>query len=624
MERGISGNLLDPSALEFYPANQFGSVPTQIYFPYPPPPPPLPLPSPAAYHPNLQLHHPLPDDGEPTRAVILSLLPPHIDEASVMAAMEAFGAVRSLDSASLNSDGSVTVHFYDLRSAVAAVFEVRDQHMRQQSFLSRQYGVVPANWGVVEWPSVATDLSFSAASGGGRGLVAGQAVWAQFGSRGVDGPNQGSLFISNCDPNLPSAYLAQLFGSLGDVKEVKETIWKPQQRFIEYYDIRDASRAVSELNGKEVYGRRLVVEFSCAAGLTKRRSTGRQSRSFGQPPPRLLRTASPQSGQWVAAAAAANPLSSSSSERGAANRKVGKSGREDKRKGRQEQTALTATAASCSSSSSSSIVVAKQQQLSSRGWKNHSRNGGDSRFQFKETMTMEEGSSSPTCIMDSRTTVMIKNIPNKYSQMLLLRMLDNHCIRCNEEIGESGEEPFSAYDFVYLPIDFNNKCNVGYGFVNLTSPEAAVRLHRAFHMQPWEVFNSRKICQVNYARLQGLEALKEHFKNSKFACDTDEYMPVVFCPPRDGKQMTEPVPVGGRGLLRRSLNLDRTCGGVGETEPEPSDAGEASSTTASTHAPSDNGDGVDDDRDDDDGGDGDETASGLSQALLQLSYSSQG
>jgi hypothetical protein len=43
---------------------------------------------------------------------------------------------------------------------------------------------------------------------------------------------------------------------------------------------------------------------------------------------------------------------------------------------------------------------------------------------------------------------------------------------------------------------------VGYGFVNLTSPEAAVRLYKAFHKQPWEVYNSRKICQVTYARVQ--------------------------------------------------------------------------------------------------------------------------
>lgn len=47
-----------------------------------------------------------------------------------------------------------------------------------------------------------------------------------------------------------------------------------------------------------------------------------------------------------------------------------------------------------------------------------------------------------------------------------------------------------------------NKCNVGYGFVNMTSPEATLRLYNSFHHQNWEVFNSRKICQVTYARLQ--------------------------------------------------------------------------------------------------------------------------
>lgn len=35
-------------------------------------------------------------------------------------------------------------------------------------------------------------------------------------------------------------------------------------------------------------------------------------------------------------------------------------------------------------------------------------------------------------------------------------MLDNHCINSNEQIAQVGEEeePISAYDFVYLPIDF--------------------------------------------------------------------------------------------------------------------------------------------------------------------------
>ena len=43
-------------------------------------------------------------------------------------------------------------------------------------------------------------------------------------------------------------------------------------------------------------------------------------------------------------------------------------------------------------------------------------------------------------ITDPRTTLMIKNIPNKYTQKMLLEEIDrNH---------------FGAYDFFYLPIDF--------------------------------------------------------------------------------------------------------------------------------------------------------------------------
>lgn len=55
---------------------------------------------------------------------------------------------------------------------------------------------------------------------------------------------------------------------------------------------------------------------------------------------------------------------------------------------------------------------------------------------------------------------------------------------------------------LFLCCDISNKCNVGYGFVNMTSPEAAWRFYKAFHHQRWEVFNSRKVCQITYARVQ--------------------------------------------------------------------------------------------------------------------------
>lgn len=57
---------------------------------------------------------------------------------------------------------------------------------------------------------------------------------------------------------------------------------------------------------------------------------------------------------------------------------------------------------------------------------------------------------------------------------------------------------------------YRNKCNVGYGFVNMTSPEATIRLYKAFHHQNWEVFNSKKICEVSYARLQ-VQLVPFHF-----------------------------------------------------------------------------------------------------------------
>lgn len=223
-------------------------------------------------------------------------------------------------------------------------------------------------------------------------------------------------------------------------------------------------------------------------------------------------------------------------------------------------------------------------KVGGRPWKGGGGCGGrrrgkdcDPRFLINKDAIIETNCS------DSRTTVMIKNIPNKYSQKLLLNMLDNHCIHCNEQIGD--DQPISAYDFVYLPIDFINKCNVGYGFVNMTTPQATLRLYKAFHHQSWEVFNSRKICDVTYARLQainiihivlllcifvifflyfhlymakimlsvemdenlkGLDALRDHFKNSKFPVDAEEYMPVVFMPARDGWRLTEPVPIIGR------------------------------------------------------------------------------
>lgn len=69
------------------------------------------------------------------------------------------------------------------------------------------------------------------------------------------------------------------------------------------------------------------------------------------------------------------------------------------------------------------------------------------------------------------------------------------------------------YDFFYLPIDFKNKCNMGYAFINFTHPYFVVEFYLQFNAKKWECFNSDKICKVTYGRIQGKMALENNFAN---------------------------------------------------------------------------------------------------------------
>ena len=53
------------------------------------------------------------------------------------------------------------------------------------------------------------------------------------------------------------------------------------------------------------------------------------------------------------------------------------------------------------------------------------------------------------------------------------------------------------------------------------------------------------MCEVTYARVQGQQALVDHFRNSKFPCADADSLPLVFRPPSP----PSPVPV-------RSTTLD--------------------------------------------------------------------
>ncbi|XP_057965254.1 protein terminal ear1 homolog [Malania oleifera] len=146
-----------------------------------------------------------------------------------------------------------------------------------------------------------------------------------------------------------------------------------------------------------------------------------------------------------------------------------------------------------------------------------------------------------------KTTAMIRNIPNKYTREMLVQFLDEHCMLENRKMhAHNSEDDVSAFDFVYLPIDFATGCNKGYAFVNFTNPSAVWKFQVASHNQSWEHFQSSKIRQIACAKIQGKEALVNHFQSSRFACDSEDFLPACFSPPRDGSRRPVTMTTVGR------------------------------------------------------------------------------
>eukprot|EP00831_Metopus_contortus_P017228 TRINITY_DN17263_c0_g2_i1.p1 TRINITY_DN17263_c0_g2~~TRINITY_DN17263_c0_g2_i1.p1 ORF type:complete len:193 (-),score=45.92 TRINITY_DN17263_c0_g2_i1:35-613(-) len=109
--------------------------------------------------------------------------------------------------------------------------------------------------------------------------------------------------------------------------------------------------------------------------------------------------------------------------------------------------------------------------------------------------------------------------------------------RCVQETGtwvlEKIDANFSGkYDFFYLPIDFQNNCNMGYAFINFVNPLYILPFYEEYSGKRWEKFNSEKICQLTYGRIQGKPALEQHFHSSSVMKENVKVRPLLFDIPK--------------------------------------------------------------------------------------------
>ncbi|TPX58057.1 hypothetical protein PhCBS80983_g03385 [Powellomyces hirtus] len=139
---------------------------------------------------------------------------------------------------------------------------------------------------------------------------------------------------------------------------------------------------------------------------------------------------------------------------------------------------------------------------------------------------------------DTRTTFMIRNIPNKYTQQMLIAFLNRT---------HKGE-----FDFLYLRMDFKNRCNVGYAFINFTGSAAILSFAERVVGKKWSKFNSDKVCTLSYANIQGKNALIQKFRNSSVMLEAQDWRPKIFYTEGPNIGEEEPFPFPTMAIRPRS------------------------------------------------------------------------
>ena len=110
----------------------------------------------------------------------------------------------------------------------------------------------------------------------------------------------------------------------------------------------------------------------------------------------------------------------------------------------------------------------------------------------------------------------------------------------------------------YIVIDYRTSASMGYAFINFIDHPAALKFQSAFKGYQLPA-KSTKICETSWARVQGLKANVEHYRNSPVNDIPDpEYRPLLF---HNGVEVAFPRP---DAVARRTSGRRRYSPGAPE------------------------------------------------------------
>jgi len=119
---------------------------------------------------------------------------------------------------------------------------------------------------------------------------------------------------------------------------------------------------------------------------------------------------------------------------------------------------------------------------------------------------------------DGLTTLMLRHLPNHLTRAMLLELLDS----CGFK---------ERYDFVFLPMHYARKANLGYCFVNLVDSATAVEFWNTFDKFSEWPGSSRKACELSWnTTCQGLDNVISKYRNWPVMHEDvpDEFRPILL------------------------------------------------------------------------------------------------
>ena len=97
---------------------------------------------------------------------------------------------------------------------------------------------------------------------------------------------------------------------------------------------------------------------------------------------------------------------------------------------------------------------------------------------------------------ERRKTLMIKNIPNKFTI--------NDFLRIFSEFNEK-------FNLFLIPTDIKRKKNYGYAYINFLESLDIIYFYYKFNGKRWPNTNSIKICELLFSKIQGTTKIIKHF-----------------------------------------------------------------------------------------------------------------